>query len=100
MMIERLGSFVLLIALAACGDEEFKWAFAQNLDNSFGPNQFCRESLAQSIYAPANKDKTIRQGTANVFLFRGAIESYRIYAFKSQAECETALTNMKLRQRP
>lgn len=78
---------------------EFTWAFAQNLDNSFHPNELCRESLAQSLYLPDNQAKTIRQGGSDIFLFTGTIESYRIYAFKSQAECELALTNMKLRQR-
>jgi hypothetical protein len=86
------------ILLGACDRPEFEWAFAQNLDNSFGPNEFCRQSLAQSIYTPANREKTARQASTNVFLFHGSIESYRIYAFKTQSECETALTNMKLRQ--
>ena len=84
---------------AACNRQEFGWAFAQELDGSFNPNEVCRESLAQSLYAPANRAKTVREGASNIYLFNGAVQSYRVYAYKSQAECETALTNMKVRQR-
>ena len=94
--------WLLILALAlgsACGQAEYKWAFAQSLDGTFNENELCRESLATSIYAPQNKNQTEQQATSNIFLFRGAAESYRIYGFKSQQECETALTNMKLRQK-
>jgi hypothetical protein len=70
-----------------------------DLDNSFKANEYCRESLAKSIYAPVNREKIVREGPTNTFLFKGTIESYRVYAFKSQAECETALTAMMTRQR-
>lgn len=79
--------------------DQYTWAFAQNLDGSFNRNEVCRESLAASTYAPVNAAKTMREGGSNVFLFRGTIESYRIYGFHSQAECETALTAMFARQR-
>lgn len=95
-------SLLLTVAglLSACGHErpsgagEYRWAFAQNLDGSFHPNEFCRESLAQSLDTPDNKARTVREGASNVFLFTGVTESYRIYAFATQAECETALTHM------
>lgn len=86
------------MAAVGCGEDRYSWAFAQNMDGTFHENEFCRESLAESIYASTNREKTIQQGSSNVFLFRGAVESYRIYAFKSQSECETALTGMKMRQ--
>ena len=84
---------------SACGEKPFTWAFAQNLDSSFHPSEFCRQSLAEVIYNRANRDNVVREGRANVFLFTGGVESYRIYAFHSQAECETALTAMVMRQR-
>jgi hypothetical protein len=85
------------VAMVGCGEDRFTWAFAQNIDNSFHPNEFCRESLAASIYA--NGDRTVRQGSSNVYLFSGQVESYRIYAFRSQSECEVALSGMVARQR-
>jgi hypothetical protein len=94
----RCLTFVLSIAIVACNEQEFTWAFAQNTDGTFKESEFCRESLAQSLYAEANRERTVRQGSSNVFAFNGAAESYRIYAFKSQSECETALTNIQLRQ--
>ncbi|MFV8250009.1 hypothetical protein [Bdellovibrio bacteriovorus] len=87
-----------VLTLSACTSQEYKWAFAQNIDNSFYSNEYCRESLANTIYASETKDKTKREAKTNVFVFHGNIESYRIYAFKTQNECETALTNMKARQ--
>ncbi len=41
----------------------------------------------------------MRQGNSNVYLFTGLLESYRVYAYHSQSECETALNGMALRQR-
>jgi hypothetical protein len=101
MVGKRAGILVIASAwmLFACSSSRYKWAFAQNLDNSFHPNETCRESLAQSVYAPANQGKTVQQGGSNIFLFNGSIESYRIYAYKNQDECERALTGMLARQR-
>jgi F0F1-type ATP synthase membrane subunit c/vacuolar-type H+-ATPase subunit K len=79
--------------------EQYRWAFAQDIDGTFNPNEFCRESLAQSVYTPANQAYTIREGRSNVFLFTGLVETYRIYAFSTQTECETALTSMVQRAR-
>lgn len=99
IVVEQTALVVVVAALvSSCSEPKYRWAFAQNLDNSFHPNELCRESLAQSIYAPANKGKTVQQGPTNTFLFSGSFESYRIYAFESQDECERALTGMKLRQ--
>lgn len=96
----RGGLAVLLIVVlgGGCSKPEYSWAFAQNVDGSFHPNETCRESLAQSLYADANSGKTMRAGGTNIFLFSGVVDRYRIYAFKTQGECETALTNMTLRQ--
>lgn len=109
MLGYRVPLLSALFALAACGGpdaerrpdpaQEFQWAFAQDLDGSFNRNEFCRRSLAQSLYSPENKERTMRQGSSNVFLFSGVAESYRIYAFESQKECETALTHMMERAR-
>lgn len=90
---------VAILLPIGCERREFSWAFAQELDNSFHPNEVCRESLALSLYAPANRAKTVREGESNVFLFTGSMQTYRIYAYKSQSQCETALTNIRLRQR-
>lgn len=87
-----------IFTLSACTSQEYKWAFAQNMDNSFHSNEYCRESLANTIYAKETKAKTTREANTHVYVFHGTIESYRIYAFKSQSECETALTNIKERQ--
>jgi hypothetical protein len=78
--------------------ERYKWAFAQDMNGSFKQNEYCREFLADSLYADANKDRTFREAATNVFVFRGSYESYRVYAFKTQQECETALTNMVQRR--
>ncbi len=91
--------FGLPSALSACDSQEYHWAFAQELNGSFHPSDVCRESLAQSVYAEANRAKTIREGTSNIFLFTGAVQSYRIHAYRTQQECETALTAMVTRAR-
>jgi len=88
-----------VVFATACEERKFTWAFAQNLDGSFHPSETCRESLAQSIYEPANRERTERQGTSNIFLYTGLVDSYRIYAYHSQVECETALTGMVARRR-
>jgi len=95
-----LVAFILFTNCAGEGSEvRYKWAFAQNMDGSFRDNELCRESLAQSLYDSTNAEKTFREANTNIFVFRGQIETYRIYGFKNQSECETALTNMKQRQR-
>ena len=55
--------------------------------------------LAESIYTPPNRERIMRLGNSNVYLFTGLVESYRIYAYHTQSECETALTGLTLRQR-
>jgi hypothetical protein len=88
----------LLAGASGCGESRYSWAFAQNLDNSFHPSETCRESLAASIYASGGPGTTTREEGTNIFLYRGVTESYRIYAYRSQAECETALNGMVARQ--
>ena len=84
--------------LAACGEREYDWAFAQNMDGSFHENEFCRETLAETIYASRTRDRIEPTSLPNVFVYRGSIETYRIYAFHDQAGCEAALTGMKSRR--
>lgn len=91
-------AYFAVLTGGACGEPSYAWAFAQNMDGSFHENELCRESLARSIYADVNREKTMREGPSNIFLFSGVMQRYRIYAFRSQNECETALTHMKLRQ--
>lgn len=79
--------------------DEYKWAFSQNMDGTFSKNEYCRESLAASIYLPLNKDKTTRVAGTHIYIFKGKIETYRIYGFKTQSECETALTNLVMRKK-
>ena len=88
-----------LLLLCACGERKFSWAFAQNIDNSFNPNETCRQSLAESLYHSDNKERTVRQGGSNIFVYTGLTENYRIYAYHSQSECETGLNGMVQRQR-
>lgn len=90
--------FAVLVLLSGCTSHEYKWAFAQNMDNSFLANEYCRESLAQTIYDDNAKDKLTRQASSHVYVYKGNFETYRVYGFKQQSECETALTNMKSRQ--
>lgn len=90
---------MVFLASVACGERPYAWAFAQNLDDTFHPSETCRESLAESIYTPPNRERIMRQGNSNVYLFTGLVESYRIYAYHSQSECETALAGLTLRQR-
>lgn len=100
-MVNRIGPLTLIAALlAGCSEREapYRWAFAQNMDNSILPNESCRESLAESLYDSQNAAKTVREATTNVFVFNGSIETYKIYGFRSQQECETALTNLVFRQ--
>lgn len=95
--LTALCAATVAVMASGCGSQEFTWAFAQDIDNSFRANEFCRESLAASIYDTATRDRVARQGATNVFVYSGVSESYRIYAFRSQTECETALTSMRTR---
>ncbi len=100
----RVGTLTALLILAGCfgeyraTEEQYKWAFAQNSDGTFHQNELCRESLAQSLYVKENEPKTVREASTNIFVVQGSVESYRVYAFRTQSECETALTNMVQRQ--
>lgn len=87
-------------AAAASEDVRYSWAFAQNMDNSLRPSELCRQSLAESLYYPANEPRVVRQGASNVFVFSGGLETYRIHGFHSQAACEAALTGLANRQGP
>ena len=71
----------------------------KNLDGTVVAGETCRESLASSLYVVANREKTIRQGNSNIFLFRGEFESYRVHASHNQQQCEIALTGLFQRQR-
>ena len=93
-----LGLLVFALTLFACTNQEYHWAFAQDMDGSIKKNEYCRESLAQTIYDSRTSSQGTRESITNVFIFRGNIESYRVYAFKTQAECETALTGLVSRQ--
>jgi hypothetical protein len=86
------------VVLTSCGEREYTWAFAQNMDGSFHENELCRETLAETIYASQTRDRIEATNLPNVFIYRGTIETYRIYAFHDQAGCEAALTGMKLRR--
>ena len=88
-----------LLLLCACGERRFSWAFAQGIDNSINPNETCRQSLAESLYHSDNSERTARQGGSNIFVYTGVTENYRVYAYHSQSECETALNGMVQRQR-
>ncbi|MDO8501102.1 MAG: hypothetical protein Q7S20_04595 [Gemmatimonadaceae bacterium] len=98
--LKRVAIALTLIFQSGCRGNEFTWAFAQNADGTFLGNEFCRESLAESIYAPENQGKVERQGSSNVFVFRGSIESYTVYAFRTRSECEIVLTGIKARPQP
>jgi len=78
----------------------YAWAFAQNIDNSLRPGELCRQSLAESLYYPGNESRILRQGESNIYVFSGALETYRIHGFHSQADCEAALTGLTNRQGP
>ncbi len=78
-------------------EERYTSAFAQNIDASVGPNESCRQSLAEVLYAPVNEAQIVRQGASSVFVFTGTVETYRIHAFRSERECEAALDNLRSR---
>jgi hypothetical protein len=80
-----------LLSSALLGEPRYTWGFAENMDGTFHPAEDCRESLAQSIYAPTNSGRMTRVGLTNMFLFRGSVERYRVHAFLSLSECRRAL---------
>ena len=80
------------------GEERYTWAFAQNIDDSTNSNESCRQSLAEALYFPANEVRITRKDASNVFLFSGTVETYWIHAFRSQMDCEAALTDLRARR--
>ena len=89
---------IVASTLVSCGEREYEWAFAQNMDGSFHENELCRGTLAETISSSRTRDRIEATSLPNVFIYRGSIETYRIYAFHDQVGCEAALTGMKLRQ--
>lgn len=86
-----------ILFLTSCTTKNtYSWAFAQNMDGSFLKNEFCRESLAKSVYDSSNKDKIKSGNVANIFIFKGVMEEYRIYGFNSKADCDLILNQMML----
>jgi hypothetical protein len=84
--------------VATAAVQRFTWAFAQNFDNSLHEAELCRQSLADSVYAQDLETNFTRQGQSNIFLYSGVTETYRVHAFHTQQECETALTGLKARE--
>ncbi len=72
---------IVASTLVSCGEREYEWAFAQNMDGSFHENELCRETLAETIYASRTRDQIEATSLPNVFIYRGSVETYRIYAF-------------------
>ena len=97
-VIAQMLVVLFALALAACSEREFDWAFAQNMDGSFHENEFCRQTLAETIYASRTRNRIDATSLPNVFVYRGSFETYRIYAFHDQTGCEAALTGMKSRR--
>jgi hypothetical protein len=97
----KLSHFVLAVLLSlssACPEARYERAFAQNVDGTVFENEICRQSLAKSLFDNANREKTAREGSSNIFVFRGTLERYRVHAFNTQNECETALTGLVTRR--
>jgi hypothetical protein len=86
------------IVIGCDSKQEYSWAFAQDMDSTIKENEYCRTSLADTLYNNATKDNLLREASTNVFIYLGDVETYKIYAFDSQASCETTLTNMVARQ--
>jgi len=55
-------SFVLIM-IGCDTNQEYSWAFAQNMDTTFKANEYCRTSLADTIYNDVTKDKLFREVT-------------------------------------
>lgn len=86
--------FLSLFFASSSVAAELKWAFAQEMDRSIMGNEHCRESLAQTIYAPQTR-KNIKTEGANVFVYTGKVETYRIHAFESKKLCDEALSKKR-----
>ena len=86
-------AIVLALAAPGCGDR-YSWAFAQNLDGSLPSGEICRQSLADALYSEPSRERFRREGNSNVYVFSGGGERYRVYAYVTQRECETARTGM------
>lgn len=93
MFTARSGLVIVCVALSACGPEKFTWAFAQDLDGSILQNETCRQSLAETVYRSSNAPTP--DGAPNVFTIVGQVESYRVFAFHSQSECDAVLAGFK-----
>ena len=93
-------SVLVLLIFGCTKANEFTWAFTQNMDNSVLDNEFCREPLARTLYKKTTAGEAKREGKSHVFIFHGdgGPETYRIYGFESQSECESALTKIKIKQ--
>lgn len=103
------GVFLLMMAVGRATPEartvrlgaeapKYSWAFAQDMDNGLLDGELCRQSLAESLYEPANLARLMRQGSSNIFVFSGLVESYRIHGFQTQEACEAALSALANRQ--
>ena len=89
-------SFVFIM-IGCESKQEYSWAFAQNTDDTFKPNEYCRETLADVLDNYETNDFISGGDNSNIFVFRGSVEGYYIHGFHSQSECETVLTNMMIR---
>lgn len=97
-MSRRTASTTLAASPPSADTAHFRWAFAQDIDNTFNRAETCRESLAKVLYDPRARDRLRRvERTSNLFLFSGEVEGYRIHAFRTQGECEMVLTAMMAR---
>jgi len=94
--------FFILIALfyesRILFEEKYTWAFAQELNGHLSSNEYCRQTLADSIYLEENSKKTSREGKSNIFIYSGLTQAYRIFGFKNQNSCEIMLENLKQAQ--
>ncbi len=91
--------FLFVLLMTGCeSKQEYSWAFAQNMDDTFKPNEHCRETLADVLDNYETNDFISGGDNSNIFRYNGSVESYYIHAFHSQSECETVLTNMMVRK--
>jgi hypothetical protein len=86
-------AMALALAATGCGSR-YEWAFAENLDGSLPPGGICGQSLADALYSEPSRERFRREGNSNVYVFSGGVEQYRVYAYVTQRECETARTGL------
>lgn len=86
-------AIALALAATGCGDR-YSWAFAQHRDGSVPPGETCGQSLADALYSEPTRERFRREGNSNVYVFSGGVEQYRVYAYVTQRECETARMGM------